>query len=61
MILLPLLVLPQETGSIIAEISEDDRKMINERNMELVATLRNSDSAFSLGEGPAPDSYMCVR
>lgn len=58
---IPQEFIDKETGSIIAEISEDDRKMINERNMELVATLRNSDSAFSLGEGPAPDSYMCVR
>jgi len=36
-------------------------KLINQRNVELVATLRNTDSAFSLGEGPAPNYYMCVR
>lgn len=26
-----------------------------------MATLRNTDSAFSLGEGPPPESVMCVR
>ena len=36
-------------------------KLINQRNVELVATLRNTDSAFSLGEGPPPNYYMCVR
>ena len=42
-------------------MTEDDLKMVNQRNMELVATLRNTDSAFSLGEGPPPDHVMCVR
>jgi len=45
----------------ILEMNEDDLKMVNQRNMELVATLRNTDSAFSLGEGPPPDHVMCVR
>eukprot|EP00092_Neocalanus_flemingeri_P014901 GFUD01016093.1.p1 GENE.GFUD01016093.1~~GFUD01016093.1.p1 ORF type:complete len:800 (+),score=220.63 GFUD01016093.1:61-2460(+) len=45
----------------ILEMTEDDLKMVNQRNMELVATLRNTDSAFSLGEGPPPDHVMCVR
>jgi len=36
-------------------------KLINQRNMELVATLRNTDAAFSLGEGPPPEAHMCVR
>jgi len=45
----------------VLELTDDDMKMINQRNMELVATLRNTDSAFSLGEGPAPDHAMCVR
>ena len=45
----------------VVELNEDDLKMVNQRNMELVATLRNTDSAFSLGEGPPPDHEMCVR
>jgi len=45
----------------VLEMTEDDLKMVNQRNMELVATLRNTDSAFSLGEGPPPDHVMCVR
>ena len=45
----------------VLELTEDDLKMVNQRNMELVATLRNTDSAFSLGEGPPPDHVMCVR
>jgi len=45
----------------VMEMTEDDLKMVNQRNMELVATLRNTDSAFSLGEGPPPDHVMCVR
>ena len=44
----------------VLEMTEDDLKMVNQRNMELVATLRNTDSAFSLGEGPPPDHVMCV-
>lgn len=45
----------------VLEMTEDDLKMVNQRNMELVATLRNTDSAFSLGEGPPPEHVMCVR
>ena len=41
--------------------SEEEQKLVNQRNMELVATLRATDSAFSLGEGPPPSSSMCVR
>jgi len=37
------------------------QQLINQRNMELVATLRNTDAAFSLGEGPPPEAHMCVR
>jgi len=47
-----------ETGNL-KELDESEIKMINQRNMELVATLRSTDSAFSLGEGP--DHSMCVR
>ena len=41
--------------------SEEEQKLVNQRNMELVATLRATDSAFSLGEGPPPGNSMCVR
>ena len=43
------------------QLSEEEQKLVNQRNMELVATLRATDSAFSLGEGPPPGSSMCVR
>ena len=41
------------------QLSDMDLKLVNQRNMELVATLRSTDSAFSLGEGP--EHSMCVR
>jgi len=47
-----------ETGQC-KDLSEIEQKLVNQRNMELVATLRSTDSAFSLGEGP--DHSMCVR
>ena len=43
------------------QLTEEEQKLVNQRNMELVATLRATDSAFSLGEGPPPGSSMCVR
>ena len=49
-----------ETEKVL-EMSEEDLRLTNQRNMELVATLRNTDSAFSLGEGPPPLNVMCVR
>jgi hypothetical protein len=49
-----------ERGSVM-ELGEEENRLINQRNMELVATLRNTDSAFSLGEGPPPHNHMCVR
>jgi len=49
-----------ETEKVV-EMAEQDLALVNQRNMELVATLRNTDSAFSLGEGPPPESVMCVR
>merc|ERR1719481_631818 len=48
-----------EAGQVLE--GEDVGKMVNQRNMELVATLRNTDAAFSLGEGPPPSCHMCVR
>ena len=50
-----------ESGGEGPDLSEDDLHLINQRNMELVTSLRNTDSAFSLGEGPPPGSSMCVR
>merc|ERR1719189_2591782 len=41
------------------ELTQLEQKLVNQRTMELVATLRSTDSAFSLGEGP--DHSMCVR
>jgi hypothetical protein len=49
-----------ERGELV-ELGEEENRLVNQRNMELVATLRNTDSAFSLGEGPPPESHMCVR
>ena len=49
-----------ETEKVL-DMSEEDLRLTNQRNMELVATLRNTDSAFSLGEGPPPLNVMCVR
>ena len=43
------------------QLSGEEQHLVNQRNMELVATLRATDSAFSLGEGPPPGSSMCVR
>lgn len=57
---LPAELVDKQTGQL-AELTEEDRQYVDQRNMELVATLRNSDSAFSLGEGPPPDRVMCVR
>jgi len=50
-----------DTEGKITDMGEEDLDLVNQRNMELVATLRNTDAAFSLGEGPPPDSFMCVR
>jgi hypothetical protein len=50
-----------EEGGTLMELGQEENRLINQRNMELVATLRNTDSAFSLGEGPPPESHMCVR
>jgi len=49
-----------ERGEVV-DLGEEENRLVNQRNMELVAMLRNTDSAFSLGEGPPPDSHMCVR
>ena len=49
-----------DTGTA-RQLSEEEQKLVNQRNMELVATLRATDSAFSLGEGPPPGNSMCVR
>ena len=49
-----------ETEKVL-DMTEEDLRLTNQRNMELVATLRNTDSAFSLGEGPPPLNVMCVR
>merc|ERR1719270_1233850 len=49
-----------ETEKVL-DMNEEDLRLTNQRNMELVATLRNTDSAFSLGEGPPPLNVMCVR
>ena len=49
------------SAGTLMELGEEENRLINQRNMELVATLRNTDSAFSLGEGPPPPSHMCVR
>ena len=43
------------------QLSGEEQHLVNQRNMELVATLRATDSAFSLGEGPPPGNSMCVR
>ena len=43
------------------QLTEEEEKLVNQRNMELVATLRATDSAFSLGEGPPPGSSRGVR
>ena len=56
----PAVFVDRETGQV-AELGEEDLKVVNQRNIELVATLRNTDSAFSLGEGPPPHGHMCVR
>lgn len=52
-----------EASTTVPGVDDDDEasRLINQRNMELVATLRNTDSAFSLGEGPPPHNHMCVR
>lgn len=57
---IPCEFIEKETEKVV-ELGEDELRLVNQRNMELVATLRNTDSAFSLGEGPLPDSWMCVR
>ena len=57
---IPADYIDSETEKVL-EMSEEDLRLTNQRNMELVATLRNTDSAFSLGEGPPPLSVMCVR
>merc|ERR1719244_1917414 len=57
---IPSEFLDEETGKVV-ELGEEELRVVNQRNMELVATLRNTDSTFSLGEGPPPDSWMCVR
>ena len=50
----------QETKTV-RDLSEEEQSLVSQRNMELVATLRATDSAFSLGEGPPPGHSMCVR
>ena len=57
---IPADYIDSETEKVL-EMSEEDLRLTNQRNMELVATLRNTDSAFSLGEGPPPLNVMCVR
>jgi hypothetical protein len=57
---IPAEYIDSETENML-DMTEDDLRLVNQRNMELVATLRNTDSAFSLGEGPPPESVMCVR
>merc|ERR1719195_2215750 len=49
-----------ETNTV-RELTEEEQALVSQRNMELVATLRATDSAFSLGEGPPPGHSMCVR
>jgi len=57
---IPYEFIDRETEKV-EELDEEGLRLVNQRNMELVATLRNTDSAFSLGEGPPPDNNMCVR
>jgi len=57
---IPVDYVDSETQKVL-DMTEEDLRLVNQRNMELVATLRNTDSAFSLGEGPPPDNVMCVR
>lgn len=45
----------------IRNFSQEDVKLINQRNAELVAQLRNIDSAFSLGESGNSDGRVCIR
>ncbi|XP_022644509.1 putative pyridoxal-dependent decarboxylase domain-containing protein 2 isoform X3 [Varroa jacobsoni] len=47
------------TISKTVPMSESDRDLINQVNQQLVARLRASDSAFSLGEGA--NGLVCIR